>query len=407
MKNFAKVLLGITSLVIGVLFFSWIKPEGTDAVYAMPFGALGTYACQRLQAGLVEFFGKNIATYRTLGSVSYIKWLLSPQNTAGFRKISNDIQGVPGKKRGVAFRVDGPFCFSLCALNVTCTTNNIQYVDPQSQEIVFDLSNPPFRHCDSQGRPVRLRFKEADLEKYCTQTNTEYISEQIFRYLLRFEEALDAALTTILNGQIGTNAQGEAITNVPIFTAANAYTPNMAALNPEAMWYLDQLYKDIGQDNQFGMLGGTIINKIAQYQKWTTWNGAGLDMSKADAINPYLFYNRNFNSTFGQSDFIIAAPGAQQLVTWNKYKGERVRGVTDLYSKGTIILPTTGLEVDWKWWYDYDCEEWMFEAFLHAELATVPAGGCTEEMEGVNGIMRVHDCGAQPLVPACPDQASS
>lgn len=373
----------------------------------MPMGNIGTYVCRNLQAALIDYFGRNAAQFRTLGSVSFIKWLLSPQNTNGFRKISDDIQGVPGKKRGVAFRVDDPYCYTLCALNVDCTTNNVQYVDPASREIVFDLTNAPFRHCDDQGRPVKLRFKEADLEKYCTITNTDWIRDQILRYLLRFEEALDGALTTLLNAEVGNNGNDEAITNVPIFTAANAYTPNMAVLNPEAMWYLDQVYKDLGLDGQFGMIGGTIINKIAQYNKWATWNGAGLDMSKADAINPYLFYNRNFNTTFGQQDFIIAAPGAQQLVTWNKYKGERVRGVTDLYSKGTIILPTTGLEVDWKWTYDYACEEWVYEAFLHAELATVPKGGCGDNMENVNGIIRVHDCGTQPLIPACPEEAEA
>lgn len=373
----------------------------------MPMGNIGTYVCRNLQASLLDYFGRNASQYRTLGSVSFIKWLLSPQNTNGFKKISSDIQGVPGKKRGVAFRVDAPYCYTLCALAVDCTTNNVQYVDPASQEIVFDLTNPPFRHCDDQGRPVKLRFKEADLEKYCTIENTGWIRDQILRYLLRFEEALDGALTTLLNAEVGNNGNDEAITNVPIFTAANAYTPNMAALNPEAMWYIQQVYSDLGLEGQFGMIGGTIINKIAQYNKWATWNGAGLDMSKADAINPYLFYNRNFNTTFGQQDFIIAAPGAQQLVTWNKYKGERVRGVTDLYSKGTIVLPTTGLEVDWKWAYDFDCEEWVYEAFLHAELATVPKGGCGDNLANVNGIIRVHDCGIQPLVPVCPEEAEA
>lgn len=370
----------------------------------MPMGNIGTYVCRALQADLVDFFRQNAAQYRTLGSVSYIKWLLSPMNTGGFRKISDDIKGVPGKKRGVAFMVDDPYCFTLCALNVDCQTNNIQYVDPVSREIVFDLTNPPFRHCDDQGRPVRLRFKEADLEKYCTKDNTTWVRDQILRYLLRWEEALDASLTTLLNGEIGTNGNAEAITNIPIFTASTQFAPQMAALNPEAMWYVDQLYKDIGMDGQFGLLGGTIVNKIAQYNKWKTLNPAGIDMSKADPINPWMFYNRNFNNTFGQSDMILAAPGAQQLVTWNKYKGERVRGVTDLYSKGTIVLPTTGLEVDWKWWYDYDCEEWIYEAFLYVELATVPKGGCGVNMAGVNGIMRIHDCGTQPLVPACPEQ---
>ena len=369
----------------------------------MPLGNAVAFACRSLQGKLVDYFGKNIASKRTLGDTSYIKWLLSPQNTAGFKKISNDIEGIPGKKRGVAFRVDAPFCFNVCAINTTCETE-YQTVTSLDQEIVFDLTNAPFRHCDGNGDPVKLQFDEAELARFCTETDTSYVTDKIAMYLLRWEEALDAALTTLLNGQIGTNAVPEVLTNLPFFTAANQFNPNMAALNPEALWALDQYYKDMGNDGQYALIGGTIVNKIAAYQKWATWNAAGLDLSKADGLTPYMFYNRNFNSAYGAKDMILFTPGAQQLVTWNKYKGEKQRGVTNLYSKGTIVLPTTGLEVDWKWWYDYDCEKWTFEAFLHAELATVPAGGCGANVAGVNGIIRVHDCGTQPILPVCPEQ---
>ena len=297
------------------------------------------------------------------------------------------------------------FVFNVCAIATTCVTE-YETVTSLDEEIVFDLTNPPFRHCNDEGDPVKLRFTESELERYCTETDTSYISEKIAKYLLRFEEAIDAALTTLLTTQIGTNGNppaGEAITNLPFFTAANQFNPMMAALNPEAIWALKETYKNMGNSGQFAMIGGTLVSKIAEYQKWATWNSAGLDISKADGLLPYPIYNRNFDSTFGPKDFIVFSPGAQQLVTWNKYKGEKVRGVKDLYSKGTVVLPRTGLEVDWKWWYDYDCEVWTFEAFLHAELATVPAGGCTAAVAGVNGIIRVHDCGTQPTMPVCPE----
>lgn len=368
----------------------------------MPFGNAIAFACRSLQGKLVTYFGNNIASRRTLGDTSYIKWLLSPQNTNGFRKISDDIQGVPGKKRGVAFRVDAPFCFDVCAIATNCNST-YQTATNLDQEIVFDLTNDPFRHCDGNGDPVKLRFTESELERFCTETDTSYIDEKIARYLLRFEEALDKAITTLLTTQIGTNAVPEAITNLPFFTASNQFNPNMAALNPEAIWALSQTFFNMGGNGQYAIIGGDIVSKIAMYQKWATWNAAGMDLSKADDSTPWSFYNRNFNSTFGNKDFILFTPGAQQLVTWNKYKGEKQRGVTNLYSKGTVVLPTTGLEVDWKWWYDYDCEVWTFEAFLHAELATVPAGGCGANAAGINGIIRVHDCGTTPILPECPE----
>jgi hypothetical protein len=365
----------------------------------MDIGAIAAVACRSLQVRLVDYFGRNISKYRIGGSTSFIKWLYSPQNTAGFKRI--DVQSIPGKKRGVAFRVDLPFCFSLCALNVDCRTENIQYLDPTSGEMVFDLVNPPFRHCDSGGNPVKLRFKESDLEKYCTETDQSFIQDKISQYLLEWEMGLDKVLTTAISTKIGTDTAGNAITTTPIFVQGNNSVPGVAALNPASIWYMDQVFSDIGLEGQYALIGGTIVSKIADYKKWASANSTGVDLSKYDANNPIPFYDRNFNATFGQSDMIAMAPGTVQLVTWNKYKGEKARAVTNLYSKGTVVLPTTGLEVDWKWTYDFDCEEWIFEAFLYAELAVVPGGGCGTNDLTVNGLIRFHDCGDAPLVPVC------
>lgn len=369
------------------------------------FAPVGTYVCQKLQTDLLDYYGKNAAQFRTLGSTALVKWLLSPQNRSGFQPIN--VESIPGKKRAIAFRVDAPYCFNLCRLDVDCTNEDIVYSDPETKEIVFDLDTDPFRHCDDEGNPVILRFTEEDMMKYCTIEDQTWMKEQIFRYLLRFEEALDAALAVALNTNIGTNASGDSITDIPLFTSGNTFTPNLSVLNPEGMWYINQIYNDIGNDGQFALIGGTIMNKVIQFNKWTGLNGAGVDMSKADAINPYPFYDRNFNTVFGQSDLILIPPGAVQLVSWNKYKGEKRRSVTNLYTKSTVVLPTTGLEVDYKWKYDPDCEIFTFEVFLHVELAAVPAGGCGANSEGINGIIRIHDCGAQPIIPACAEQASS
>lgn len=373
----------------------------------MPFGNLAAYACQNLQADLVDFYGRNAPQFRTLGQTSLLRWLFSPQNTAGFTRI--DVESIPGKKRGVAFRVESPFCFSLCNVANPCNDPDTQYIEAEDQEIVFNLTGPEFRHCDAQGRPVKLRFDEEELMKYCKDGDTQWISNKISRYLFEFEEALDKAITAILETQVGTNHLGEALTEIPIFTTGTNFNPVMVALNPEATWYIQHLFTSIGLDGQFGLIGGDIISKLSQYTKWASLNDAGVDMSKVSAMNPYLFYDRNFNVTFGEKDMVMMAPGATQLVTWNKYKGEKRRQVTDLYTKATVTLPRTGLEVDFKFFYDYDCEMWVYEAFLFAELATVPPGGCANlgggvDLSGVNGLIRIHDCSTQPLIPECAEE---
>lgn len=407
MKRILHLVVGF-SCFLGYTFLSalsplWARAPHMEGVVSADFSAIGAVACKNLQTRLVDYFGRNISLYRTGGSTAFIKWLLSPQNTRSFQRI--DVESIPGKKRGVAFRLDLPYCFSLCALDVACTATNIQYVDPSSNEIVFDLTNPPYRHCDSNGDPVRLRFKEEDLMKYCTETDQSYITDKIAQYLLEWEQALDKVLTTAISAKIGTSLGNDAITSLPIFVAANNTAPGVTVMNPDAIWSMDQLFIDAGLDGSYGMVGGTIVSKITQHMKWRAANDAGVDISKVPMDAPIPFYDRNFSTTFGPSDFILFAPGTAQLVTWNKYRGEKRRSVTNLYSHGTVVLPTTGLEVDWKWWYDYECEEWIYEAFLYAELATVPPGGCAAAGAGVatfNGIIHVEDCGVVDLIPSCP-----
>jgi hypothetical protein len=362
----------------------------------MPFGSIGTYACRALQANYVDYFGKNAMAFKTGGSTALIKYLLSPQNTAGFRKI--EVTSIPGKLRPVAFMVDNPFCFTVCSPAVDCTTVRTVISNP-SQEVVFDLTANPFRVCDGASAPQRLTFTRADLAKYCTVDDQTYIQNQIMRYLMRFEEALDSRLATLLLTFVGTNATGGAITTLPFFTKNT--TTNSSVLNPDALWWMDQNFQDIEGIGQYALVGGKILNKIMQTQKWTGLNAAGIDLSQVNDMMPFAYYDRNMDAIAGQDNFLQLSPGAVQLVTYAENAGPYKTEVTDLYSNGNIISPTTGLQIDWDWRYDYDCKAWTFEAFLHAELAVNKAGGCGA-LSTTNGIIRYADCSNSMVIPACP-----
>src|ERR1051326_3498996 len=115
----------------------------------MPFSAIGAYVCKALQGVLTDYYGRNAAQYRTYGSVSTLRFLLSPQNTRNFRRI--DIgTGIPGKKRPVAFMVDTPYCYELCTTDLACDDPKT-LLQPASGELVFDLTDPPYRPCDGSG----------------------------------------------------------------------------------------------------------------------------------------------------------------------------------------------------------------------------------------------------------------
>jgi hypothetical protein len=389
-KNMRKALQAIAAITA-------VQAAGQKNVQPFGFDTVGAYTCQAMQASLVDYYGQNVGMYRTGAQFALIKWLLSPQNTANFTRI--DMTSVPGKKRPVVFRLQDPYCFELCQTNLECNQTPV-YVDHTTKEVVFDLVGEPFRHCDGTGKPVVLRYSEADLMKYCKDTDQSIIQADMSRYLLQFEAALDKAFTGLFITQVGTNDKGQAITNIP-FWVKNT-TTNTENINPNAVFYLNQQFQNLGvQAAQYAMLGGATVNKLAVFNKWQAANDAGVDMSQTNDLNPYMFYDRNFEGNLGVDDVIMATPGVVQLVTWNKYKGEKERKVTNLYTHGTVALPTTGLEVDFKWTYDHKCEVWTYECFLYAELATVPAGGCGT-LQGVNGLIRIHDCSLIPLLNDCP-----
>jgi hypothetical protein len=364
----------------------------------MPFGSVGTYACKALEAKLAEFYGQNAAEFRTLGSIGLLKWLRSPQNTRGFRQI--DVESIPGKKRAIAMLVDNPYCFDLCSLAADCNTTRVDLTNP-SQEVVFELTSPPYRVCDGEGsaaQPVQLVFDEADLMKYCLESDTSYITRHIARFNKRWIESLDQRIFEILALNIGTNAKNDSTTDLTFFTT-NADT-GQSNLNATAIFFLNQLWKDAGNDMQYALIGGQTLAMIAEFKKWQGLNAMGVDLRNIDEEIPFIFYDRNSDGILGLADFIQIAPGAAQLVTWNEYKGEKKKSVTDLYTHGTFTDPATGIEVDFDWYYDYKCKTYTYEPFLSAELAVNRPGGCGDGLENVNGIIQVHACG-QITDPTC------
>lgn len=362
----------------------------------MPFGNIGAYACQNLQTDLVSFYRENAPQFRTLGSTSLLKWLLSPQNTANFRRI--DVTSIPGKKRAVAFYMVDPYCFDLARAARACNVP-AGVISQTPNEIVFDLDVEPYRIVDDNGDPVALKIDLEDLERFCMLDDMSWITDQINRTLFRFEQVLDKRLMELLDSQVGVDFAGASPTLVPLWVT-NTLT-NTSVINPEAEFTIEQIMKDIGVDTQFAVIGGKTVAKLQKYLSWLTADLASVDMSKTIAATPFAFYDRNADTIIGQNAWYQLPPGAVQLVSWNRYApGSSLRkSVTDLYTKGTVTLPTTGLDVDYNWIFDYQCNVWTFEPMLYADLAVVPPGGCGTP--NVNGIIKVADCSGIPVLAEC------
>lgn len=369
----------------------------------MSFSNIGTFACRALQQKLIDYYGANTAEMKTMGSVALIRWLLSPQNTSGFRQITNAITGapatVPGKLRAVAFALDLPYCYDVCAPSgVTCTTQH-DTLENNTQEVVFDFDNSaPFRPCNGEGEPMMLRFTRDELAKYCTETDTSYITRKIAAFNRRFVEALDKRYSEILETKVGTTATGGYLTRLPYFIQ---HASGLNTLNPEAKWYQDKVYSDIGGVGSPAIIGGSIVNKIALYHKWARIVDAGLDLGMLGDGENATFYDRNMDTTLGLNQFFMLSPGAVQLVSYNENVGEYKQEITDLYTNGTFIDPLTGLEIDFEWRYDYDCKIYTYKPYLYTELAAALPGGCG--LPTSNGLLLFEDCSLGVTPPVCAD----
>lgn len=366
----------------------------------MSFSSVGTFACRALQQKLIDYYGANTAEMKTMGSNALIKWLLSPQNTSGFLQIADGItQAVPGKMRAVAFAVDNPYCFDVCAIpDVDCNTVRSNLVN-NTEEIVFDFDDADaFRVCNAEGDPLQLQFTRAELAKYCTETDTAYITRKIAKFNKRFIEAFNKRIGEQLETMVGTMADGSSLSRLPFFVNTSL---GLQTMNPEAIFWLTQQYLDIGGVGQFALVGGKVLNKIIQYQKWAGLSSAGIDLSEIDDVNPYAFYDRFLDATIGMNNFFQLSPGAVQLVPFVENIGENNREVTDLYTHSTFIDQETGLEVDYEWYFEPKCKVWTYEPHLYAQLAVARPGGCG--IPGSNGVLLVEDCSAGATPPVCAD----
>lgn len=363
----------------------------------MAFAAIGAMACQNLQVDLFDFFGENIPGNRTYGDVSTLRWLLSPQNTSGFERVN--VTSIPGKIRGVAFRVKEPQCFDVARTALLCTDTATDF-SQTPKEMVYSFPNDPYRIVVGEDDdPGALKIDLLAMKQFCTVDDYSWIRSQIFDVLSRFEEGVSKSATELLSAAAGTTFEGEALQNLPMFVDYQG----KITVNPEAEFAMDQIMKDIMVNKQFSIIGGRVVNKINKYMEWAGLDAAGIDLSKVDSRIPYSFYDRNADSILGIYDWLQLAPGAAQIVTWNQYgPGSSQRSeVTDLYSNGTITMPRTGLQIDWEWTYDNKCKVWRFIPSLHMDVVVVPPGGCSTP--GVNGIIRVHDCSGKPIIPVCPE----
>jgi hypothetical protein len=114
-----------------------------------------------------------------------------------------------------------------------------------------------------------------------------------------------------------------------------------------------------------------------------------------------MYYNRNFDATFGANALVLIPKGAFQLVDWIQYVGSKAfNGEKEiLFNKNVPVGNGAFQQIDFEWKWDPKCSKYEYFPSVYMELVKAIGGGCGLD-DNQDGIFIIKDCSAVTL-PTC------
>lgn len=350
--------------------------------------------CTPRTAALADYFGRNVPAGRENGQLSFLQWLLSSENTAGLRKLSDDIIGVPGKKRGVRMMYPQPVCVEVCADTFACTDTKGS-IAPALSIVDFDITTKYYVCSGDPAAPAALTFDGSQFAQYCELDDDTFMQDQFSKFDLSMLYSIDKTMVTLLKTLI--HADNDAIALPFLKTSTDTGT---RIVNDEwLMWVAEKLDTAGMTMDDVVIFGGRMVRTLAAKYKVATASTEGYDVTKAVGDLPAMYYDRNFDTVFGVNQFVTIPKGLLQLVTFNNYVGSKAfRGDTKvLFTKTAPLGNGSSITFDYVWERDPECDVYKYFPSLYAELVKGIAGGCVGA--NADGLFQFQDCGAntQPV----------
>lgn len=323
--------------------------------------------CVAIQSSLNEILHNNDPALKRT-QVGYLQALVSPQNTAGVTIVPIDLKNGKKRKVRITYIQRGVASDIAHTENVSCDPE----VFPEPLEDEIEITK--------YIRTKWFGFNEEDMRLLCGD-DSEYrgriMASKIDILMVELNKKL-IALQAANFGEFNPYHYGATYKDVKMLNAdGNSVNYVGETVITTDFQNMDSVARPI-------VIGGGNLNTYAKMAKIGCCNNVGLDLSQAGNMD--FYYDRFVDQILGANHFIGLVPGYVQLLTWNKYVGA-YRRENEVFSAGTIVDPYTGITLDMKWVYDYDCaEQYKVRFFLNYDLWFIPTDSFRtgDELEGVN-----------------------
>ena len=350
-----------------------------------------TQLCIPTTGELINYFGKNTPEGRENDGFGFMQFLKSQTNTAGLRRLSDSITGVPGKLKGVRLAYDSPMCFKVCPSPFNCQETSTPY-SPPMEFVEYEIESR-FVPCDGEGETISLSLNPVDYARYCEMENRPYFEKRVVKFDYKFIQELNKMLIASLQTMITTPVK-----TFPILY--NNPLTGQRVVNDELPLWIEELISDAKMNiDDYIAIGGQMVNLMRAKFGVGTLSAEGA--TRVTSAFPDLYYDRNFDSVFGKNALVLIPKGAFQFVEWTEYKGENQFKDQRLETSTKLIPLGNGSfqEVDYKWKFDPECKTYDYLPSVYAELVKAIGGGCDLD-DDTDGIFIIKDC-SNTLTPTC------
>jgi len=313
--------------------------------------------CVVIQQNLENIMGTT-APGAVTEETGVVNALLSPRNTAGFEAVATNAfpgKGLPtsGEARPeIEVRFEKPVCGDVAEGQLELCDEGDAF-DP--------IGYRRFEIPSEQALKQSFRISQTDFDRVCDGRD-ERVTQMVARTAKQLRYALEKKVIELFLSRAGEYVNGVNSGTTP--STLNLFTINStgAYANPNAFIELKSQYRKMHS------MDAPIVVGDDELMRWfdsRAMGGLGANALLANPLNfggftpaTSLFLNSTINGiTTNPTDknLISWLPGTAQLITWNKYVGER-EIMRDDYFKSTIVID--GLRYDYTLNYDKCDDVW-------------------------------------------------